>query len=90
MDLKSKFLDLLRMALIDFSFNHPGNMKSAKILESAYKISEESLEQAMIAHKNTLSAAVEEYIKYVFTGGKNRYYQRPAWLPEKEDSIPTR
>lgn len=86
MELKSKFLDLMRLALIDFSFNHPGNMKSARIMESAYKISEESLKSAMEAHKNVLSDAVDEFIKYEFTGGKNKYYQRPAWLVMEKTS----
>ena len=83
-ELKSKFLDLSRIALIEFAVNHPGTKVAAKILERIYEIPEEKIVAASEQYSGELHLAVDEYIKYVFTNGRNDF-KKPKWMKEPED-----
>lgn len=78
-DIRKQFLELTKVALVDFSVNHPGNKVSAKILEQAFKVTDEEINAALEKHK-TLAEAVDEFIKYVFTNGRN--FKKPSWLQQ--------
>lgn len=82
MELRSKFLALSKVALAEFAANHPGNRTATKIYESMFDISEEEIVAAAEQHKGLLAPAIEEYICYVFTNGRNGYDQ-PTWLRNK-------
>lgn len=77
-ELKPKFIELTKIALIEFALSHPGCKVSAKILESAYDISEEDIASAYEFY-GSFSPAIDEYIKYMFTGGRNGF-KKPQWL----------
>lgn len=76
-ELKPKFLDLLKFSLLEFDLNHPGTSVGSKILEKAYDIPEESI--IKILEEGSLADAIQSYIHYEFTGGRNGF-KRPKWL----------
>ena len=79
-ELKPKFLRLSKLALIEFSLNHPGCKVVAKLMEAMEDISEESIVAAYEQYGN-LYAPIDEYICYKFTNGRNDF-KKPKWLIE--------
>ena len=78
-ELKSKFISLMEIGLVEFSINHPGTKIAASIMEEALKVEEEELQTAMEQNEK-MSKAVDDFIKYQFTHGKNVNFKKPDWL----------
>ncbi len=79
-ELKLKFLDLLKFSLLEFDLNHPGTSIGTAVLERAYNIPEDAIENAL--KEGSLAEAIKNYIHYEFTGGRNGF-KKPAWLQYK-------
>lgn len=77
-ELKQKFVSIAQVALIEFSLNHPGHCVVGKMMEGILDLSEEEISKAYEAHEE-LSSAVDEYILYQFTAGRNGF-KKPSWL----------
>lgn len=97
-EIKSKFLELTKVALVEFAINHPGTKVVANILNEAMNIDEQKLlnaleETVVISIKDrktkrakTLPDVVDEFIKYSFTGGREPF-SKPSWLKNDEELL---
>ena len=86
-ELKPMFLDIARAGIIEFVCNHPGkNFSASALLESCYSVPEEALVRAYEQYKGKLFMALEEFIRYQFSGaGKNKSFPTPKWLKDPEE-----
>jgi hypothetical protein len=81
-ELKQKFISIAQVALVEFSINHPGHSVAAQMMERFFDVPEEAIVRAYEEAGNLVSP-VEQYIRYLFTGGRNGY-SKPEWLKDSQ------
>ena len=85
-ELKPLFLDVAKVAIIEYIINHPGKrLGITSIYESMHKLTEEQIQRAYEKHNGNLTEAILEYIYYEFTGHKSKTFKEPSWIPDPKD-----
>lgn len=80
-ELRPLFLDVAKVAIIEYCINHPGKrLEITSIYEKMHSISEKEIQNAYELHDGKLTPAILDFIYYEFTSHKSKEFSKPQWL----------